>query len=54
LWPGIFTGCNPKIGYAGHGLYANISSTVVFVAKGGKVLLQKGYGYKDFANKKLE
>jgi len=25
---------------------------VVFVARNGKVLLQKGYGYKDFANKK--
>jgi CubicO group peptidase (beta-lactamase class C family) len=26
---------------------------VVFVAKGGQVLLEKGYGYKDFAKKKL-
>jgi len=26
---------------------------VVFVAKGGNILLQKGYGYKDFANKKF-
>jgi len=26
---------------------------VVFVAKGGNILLKKGYGYKDFAKKKL-
>ena len=26
---------------------------VVFVARGGKVLLEKGYGYKNYASKKL-